>query len=61
MGDVGRIVSARAVAADDSALALWAARKAFTAAPYDEVAQLDMIEAVAACGDDEQAKKALCF
>lgn len=57
--DVGHIVSANALANDDSALALWAARTAYTAAPYDEVAQLDVIQAVAAGGDDEQAKRDL--
>jgi hypothetical protein len=57
--DVGHIVSAHALANDDSALALWAARTAYAAAPYDEVAQLDVIQAVAAGGDDEQAKKQL--
>ena len=57
--DVGHLVSAHALANDDSALALWAARTAYAAAPYDEVAQLDVIQAVAAGGDDEQAKKQL--
>ncbi|MEP9382914.1 LysM peptidoglycan-binding domain-containing protein [Nocardioides cheoyonin] len=57
--DVAHIVSAHALADDDTALALWAARTAYAAAPYDEVAQLDVIEAVAAGGDDEQAKKQL--
>ncbi|GAB4005306.1 LysM peptidoglycan-binding domain-containing protein [Nocardioides ultimimeridianus] len=59
IADVGHIVSAHALANNDSALALWAARTAYTAAPYDEVAQLDVIQAVAAGGDDEQAKKDL--
>ncbi|MCL2611686.1 MAG: LysM peptidoglycan-binding domain-containing protein [Nocardioidaceae bacterium] len=57
--DVGHIISAHALANDDSTLALWAARTAYTASPYDEVAQLDVIQAVAAGGDDEQAKKDL--
>jgi nucleoid-associated protein YgaU len=57
--DVAHIVSAHALANDDSALALWAARTAYAAAPYDEVAQLDVIQAVAAGGDDEEAKKQL--
>jgi hypothetical protein len=57
--DVGHIVSAHSLANNDRALALWAARTAYTAAPYDEVAQLDVIQAVAAGGDDEQAKKQL--
>lgn len=57
--DVGHIVSAHALANDDSALALWAARTAYAAAPYDEVAQLDVIQAVAAGGDDDHAKKQL--
>jgi nucleoid-associated protein YgaU len=57
--DVGHVVSAHALANDDSALALWAARTAYTASPYDEVAQLDVIQAVAAGGDDEQARKDL--
>jgi hypothetical protein len=57
--DVGHIVSAHSLASDDSALALWAARTAYAAAPYDEVAQLDVIQAVAAGGDDGPAKKQL--
>lgn len=57
--DVAHIVSAHALANDDTALALWAARTAYAAAPYDEVAQLDVIQAVAAGGDDEQAKQQL--
>ncbi|GAB3862573.1 hypothetical protein GCM10028801_28300 [Nocardioides maradonensis] len=57
--DVGHIVSAHALADDDTALALWAARAAYSAAPYDEVAQLDVIQAVAAGGDDERARKDL--
>lgn len=57
--DVGHIVSAHALADNDTALALWAARTAYTASPYDEVAQLDVIQAVAAGGDDEHAKKDL--
>jgi nucleoid-associated protein YgaU len=57
--DVGHIVSAHALANHDSALALWAARTTYAAAPFDEVAQLDVIQAVAASGDDEQARKQL--
>jgi nucleoid-associated protein YgaU len=57
--DVGHIVAAYALANDDSALALCAARTAYSASPYDEVAQLDMIQAVAAGGDNEQAKRDL--
>jgi hypothetical protein len=40
-------------------MALWAARTTYAAAPFDEVAQLDVIQAVAAGGDDEQARKQL--
>ena len=53
--DVGHIVTTHALAAGDHDLALWAAQVAYTAAPYDEVAQLDMIQAEKASGDDDKA------
>ncbi|CAI9419277.1 LysM peptidoglycan-binding domain-containing protein [Nocardioides sp. T2.26MG-1] len=48
--DVGHIVTTHALASGDHNLALWAAQVAYTAAPYDEVAQLDMIQAEKANG-----------
>ena len=42
--DVGHIVATHALAAGDRGLALCAAQVAYTAAPYDEVAQLDMVQ-----------------
>jgi nucleoid-associated protein YgaU len=55
--DVGHIVTAHALAADDRDLAVWAAQIAYTAAPYDEVAQLDMVQAENAAGDQEKAAR----
>lgn len=55
--DVAHIVCAHALSSNDSTLALWAARTAYMAAPYDEVAQLDIIQAVAAGGDDDQPRR----
>lgn len=43
--DVGHLVTTDALASGEYALALWAAQVAYAAAPYDEVAQLDMIQA----------------
>jgi hypothetical protein len=57
--DVGHIVSAHALANHDTELALWAARTTYAAAPFDEVAQLDVIQAVAAGGYAEQVRKQL--
>lgn len=57
--DVGHVVTTHALAAGDNNLALWAAQVAYTAAPYDEVAQLDMIQAEKATGDHENADQAL--
>jgi hypothetical protein len=38
---------------------MWAAQVAHTAAPFDEVAQLDLIQAEKAAGEDEQAREDL--
>ncbi|WP_170970244.1 LysM peptidoglycan-binding domain-containing protein [Nocardioides jishulii] len=57
--DVGHIVTAHALATDDHDLALWAAQVAYAAAPYDEIAQLDMVQAEKAAGDDERADRDL--
>jgi hypothetical protein len=57
--DIGHIVTTHALAAGDNSLALWAARVAYTAAPYDEVAQLDMIQAEKANGDGDAADRHL--
>ena len=54
--DVGHIVTTHALANGDSGLAIWAAQAAYAAAPYDEIAQLDMIQAEKAIGDDELAR-----
>ncbi|KRA30990.1 MULTISPECIES: LysM peptidoglycan-binding domain-containing protein [unclassified Nocardioides] len=53
--DVGHIVTTHALANADVELALWAAQTAYVAAPYDEVAQLDMIQAETATGNEERA------
>lgn len=53
--DVAHIVATRALAEGDHDQAMWAARVAYTAAPYDEIAQLDMIQAEKAAGDDARA------
>lgn len=57
--DVGHIVTTHALAAGDRDLALWAAQVAYTAAPYDEVAQLDIVQAEKAAGDHEKAAQDL--
>ncbi|MGY2702791.1 hypothetical protein [Nocardioides sp. HB32] len=57
--DVGHIVTTHALAAGDRGLALWAAQVAYTASPYDEIAQLDMIQAEKATGDDRKADQDL--
>ena len=57
--DVGHIVTTHALAVDDRDLARWAAQVAYVASPYDEVAQLDMIQAERAHGDDEKADRDL--
>lgn len=54
--DVGHIVTTHALADGDPELALWAATIAYSAAPYDEVAQLDVIAAEKATGDEVQAE-----
>ena len=53
--DVGHLVTTHALAAGDHALALWSAQAAYTAAPYDEIAQLDMVQAERAAGDQEKS------
>jgi nucleoid-associated protein YgaU len=57
--DVGHIVTTHALAAGDHDLALWAAQVSYAAAPYDEIAQLDMVQAEKAAGDDEKADQDL--
>lgn len=57
--DVGHVVTTHALAAGNNNLALWAAQVAYTAAPYDEVAQLDMIQAERANGQDGAADRDL--
>jgi nucleoid-associated protein YgaU len=57
--DVGHVVTTHALAAGEPALALWAAQVAYSAAPYDEVAQLDMVQAEKANGDDDAAESRL--
>jgi nucleoid-associated protein YgaU len=57
--DVGHVVTTHALAAGDHDLALWAARVAYTAAPFDEVAQLDMVQAEKAAGDHTTADQVL--
>ncbi|MFC5731530.1 MULTISPECIES: LysM peptidoglycan-binding domain-containing protein [Nocardioides] len=57
--DVGHIVTTHALAARDTDLALWAAQVAYMASPYDEVAQLDMVQAEKAAGGHETANQDL--
>ncbi|WP_183097489.1 LysM peptidoglycan-binding domain-containing protein [Nocardioides pelophilus] len=57
--DVGHIVTTHALAAGDTGLALWAAQVAYTASPYDEVAQLDMVQAEKAAGSHQKADQDL--
>ena len=57
--DVGHVVTTHALAGGDHGLALWAAQVAYTAAPYDEVAQLDMVQAEKANGHDGEADRDL--
>lgn len=57
--DVGHIVTTHALAARDIDLALWAAQVSYTASPYDEVAQLDMVQAEKAAGGHEKANQYL--
>ena len=57
--DVGHVVTTHALAAGDHSLALWAAQVAYGASPFDEVAQLDIIAAEKAHGDDEAADRDL--
>lgn len=59
IADVGHIVCAHALAESNPGLAMWAAQVAHTAAPFDEVAQLDLIQAEKAAGKDEQAREDL--
>ncbi|KRC39891.1 hypothetical protein ASE24_23295 [Nocardioides sp. Root224] len=57
--DVGHIVTIHAHSVGDPELALWAAQVAYSASPYDEVAQLDIIAAENTLGHDERADQAL--
>lgn len=57
--DVGHIVTAHALAAGDHDLALWASQVSYAAAPYDEIAQLDMVQAEKAAGDVDRADRNL--
>jgi len=57
--DVAHIVTAHALAGGDTDLAALAARTALGAAPYDEVARLDLIEVRRACGDESGAAEQL--
>ncbi|WP_185996632.1 LysM peptidoglycan-binding domain-containing protein [Nocardioides campestrisoli] len=57
--DVAHIVSVHALAGGDCDLALWSAQVAYSAAPYDEVAQLDLVQAEKVKGDDEKADRDL--
>jgi nucleoid-associated protein YgaU len=57
--DVGHVVTTHALGVRDHDLALWAAQVAYTAAPYDEVAQLDIVQAEKAAGDPEKAAQDL--
>ncbi|PVG83744.1 hypothetical protein DDE18_05360 [Nocardioides gansuensis] len=57
--DVGHVVTTHALTAGDHDLALWAAQVAYAAAPYDEVAQLDIVQAEKAAGDDAKAAREL--
>ena len=59
IADVGHIVCAHALAESNPGLALWAAQVAHTAAPFDEVAQLDLIQAEKTAGENEQAREDL--
>jgi hypothetical protein len=59
IADVGHIVCAHALAESNPGLALWAAQVAHTAAPFDEVAQLDLIKAEKECGDDRRVQEDL--
>lgn len=57
--DVAHIVTTHALATNDHDLALWAAQVAYGASPYDEVAQLDIIAAEKARGENDQADRDL--
>lgn len=57
--DVGHIVKTHALAADDLDLARAAVEKTYTAAPYDEVARLDLIQVAAVTGHSELAERHL--
>ena len=57
--DVGHIVTTHALAVGDLDLAELAARTALGASPYDEVAQLDMVEVRRARGDESGADEQL--
>lgn len=57
--DVGHIVTAHALEAEDLDLAQFAARTSYSAAPYDEIARLDLIQVDHALGNHEEADAAL--
>jgi len=57
--DVGHIVTAHALATGDHDLALWAAQVSYAAAPYDEIAQLDMVQAEKGAGNEAEADRRL--
>ena len=57
--DIGHVVTTHALAEGEHELALWAAQVAYSAAPYDEVAQLDMVQAEKSAGHHERAEQDL--
>jgi nucleoid-associated protein YgaU len=57
--DVGHIVTTRALAEGDLALARFAAETEYKAAPHDEIARLDLIDVASAEGHGELAKRQL--
>ena len=57
--DVGHIVTVHALSAEDLELAKFAAQTAYLAAPYDETAQLDLVEVDHALGRHGEADERL--
>ncbi len=57
--DVGHVVKTHALSVDDFDLARAAAERTYTAAPYDEVARLDLIEVAHASGHADLAERHL--
>jgi LysM repeat protein len=57
--DVGHIVTTRALAEHDLKLARFAAETEYKAAPYDEIARLDLIDVASAEGHGELARRQL--